>query len=86
MVAYGPPMLKHFGKDNKKGYTLVQLIETSNVVCHFVEETDDAYIDVFSCKPFSAKDAEDVVKKYFRPSQLHSQMLERSAPAALLLE
>lgn len=41
MVPYGGPQVVHFGSGNKAGYTLVQLIETSNITAHFVEETND---------------------------------------------
>ena len=85
MVAYGPPLLKHFGKDGKAGYTFVQLIETSNVIAHFVEDTDDAYLDIFSCKTFDQAIAEKVIRKYFSPAQMHCQLVERSAPSAMLL-
>jgi S-adenosylmethionine/arginine decarboxylase-like enzyme len=56
MVPFGEPQIVMFGSGNKKGYTLVQLIETSNITAHFVEETDDLYLDVFSCKEFEEKD------------------------------
>jgi S-adenosylmethionine/arginine decarboxylase-like enzyme len=79
MVPYGEPILKHFGKDNKLGYTLVQLIETSNIAAHFVEETNDFYLDVFSCKPFREQDVKDVVIEYFRPESIESTFLERQA-------
>ena len=46
MKAYGPPQVQHFGEGNKAGYTLVQLIETSNITGHFCNETGDAYLDV----------------------------------------
>lgn len=52
MVAYGEPQVVKFGSGNKAGYTLVQLIETSNIVAHFCDDTDTFYLDVFSCKPF----------------------------------
>lgn len=81
MVAYGAPWVKHFGSGNKAGFTLVQLIETSNIVCHFVEETDDMYLDVFSCKEFSPKVVESVVRNYFRPRSLSQQLIPRQAPA-----
>ena len=85
MVPYGPPLLKHFGKDGKAGYTFVQLIETSNIIAHFVEDTDDAYLDVFSCKEFDQDVAERVIRKYFKPTQLHRQLVERTAPDWRLL-
>ena len=77
MKAYGPTILQHFGDGNKCGWTLLQLIETSNIVAHFAEESNEAYIDVFSCKDFHQKDAEDVVRKYFWPSSISSRMLDR---------
>lgn len=77
MIAYGEPHVVRFGSGNKAGYTLVQLIETSNITAHFVEETNDAYIDVFSCKDFHEKDVEDAVKEYFGPEYVFSRMLIR---------
>ena len=81
MVAYGPPWVKHFGSGNKAGFTLVQLIETSNIVAHFVEETDDMYLDVFSCKEFSPRDVESVVRSYFQPKTLSQQLFPRQVPS-----
>lgn len=79
MVPHGRPQIQHFGTENKAGYTLVQLIETSNIVAHFVEETDDMYLDVFSCKEFDPKTVEVIVQKYFYPLQSHSKFLVRQA-------
>lgn len=80
MVAYGPPWVKHFGSGNKAGFTLVQLIETSNIVAHFVEETDDMYLDVFSCKPFNPSTVEAVVRSYFQPQFVEMTSMQRLAP------
>lgn len=79
MVPYGEPQVVMFGSGNKKGYTLVQLIETSNICAHFVEETNDMYLDVFSCKPFKANDVETIVKETFSPEKLHTVTLYRDA-------
>jgi len=79
MVPYGEPQVVRFGSGNKAGYTLVQLIETSNITAHFCEETNDMYLDVFSCKPFERSDVEDVVNYYFSPLQRSSVFLERQA-------
>ena len=83
MVAYGEPQLQHFGSGNKAGYTLVQLIETSNICAHFVEETDDIYLDVFSCKKFDPKIVDKIVHEYFRPFHSQSQILNRQAENGL---
>ena len=77
MVPYGEPTVNHFGSDNKSGYTLVQLIETSNITGHFCDQSGDAYLDVFSCKDFHDKDVMDVVWKYFLPRDLSSTTLLR---------
>jgi hypothetical protein len=79
MVPYGRPQVQHFGSGNKAGYTLVQLIETSNIVAHFVEETDDMYLDVFSCKPYDPDVVKKVVTRYFTPIGMHSKFLVRQA-------
>jgi S-adenosylmethionine/arginine decarboxylase-like enzyme len=79
MVAYGSPQIVHFGTGNKAGYTLVQLIETSNICAHFCEENNAVYIDVFSCKPYDIKVVEEVVKKYFEPETLKKTYIERDA-------
>jgi S-adenosylmethionine/arginine decarboxylase-like enzyme len=77
MVAYGTPQVVHFGSGNKAGYTLVQLIETSNICAHFVEETDDMFLDVFSCKEFSNAEVSELVKKYFEPLTIRPTYLLR---------
>jgi S-adenosylmethionine/arginine decarboxylase-like enzyme len=79
MVPYGNPKVVMFGSGNKKGYTLVQLIETSNITGHFVEETDDMYLDVFSCKVFNPMTVEEVVDWYFGPTNVDIKFLSRDA-------
>lgn len=79
MTAYGEPQIVHFGPEGKKGYTLVQLIETSNICCHFVECTDSMYLDVFSCKPYDSQIVIDLVKKYFEPKKIRKMFLTRQA-------
>jgi S-adenosylmethionine/arginine decarboxylase-like enzyme len=79
MVPYGEPQVVMFGTGNKKGYTLVQLIETSNITGHFVEETDDMYLDVFSCKTFDPKTVKEVVDYYFAPKDVDIKFVSRDA-------
>lgn len=80
MVAFGEPQVEHFGKDDKAGFTLVQLIETSNICAHFCDESRDIYLDIFSCKPFDQKVALGVFRKYFLPTKTRVSFLERKAP------
>jgi S-adenosylmethionine/arginine decarboxylase-like enzyme len=77
MVPYGQPWIQHFGSEDKAGYTLVQLIETSNVVAHFAEHNNSAFFDVFSCKDFNQDDVESMIHEYFWPERMHSRILMR---------
>jgi len=67
MKAYGPPQIILFGENDKKGYTLIQLIETSNISAHFCEESNNMYFDLFSCKFFNQKTVEEIIQNHFRP-------------------
>lgn len=80
MKAYGAPHIVRFGEDNKAGYTLVQLIETSNICAHFCEQDNAAFIDIFSCKPYNVEDAVAVVRDYFEPQKVVRHYIERSIP------
>jgi len=85
MVAYGAPQIVMFGDGNKKGYTLVQLIETSNICAHFCEETNDMYLDVFSCKTFDPAVVRLVVNEYFGNPLVKTMFVTRQAPRPLVL-
>lgn len=65
MTAYGFPNIVHFGVDDKKGYTLVQLIETSCITAHFSEDTCKAFVDIFSCKDYDCQEVVMFCKEYF---------------------
>ena len=79
MVAYGKPRIVMFGDGKTKGYTLIQLIKTSNITAHFVEGTDDIYLDIFSCKKFNLNDAIAVFKKYFKPHTIVKRFVVRQS-------
>ena len=84
MVAYGDPQIVMFGTGNKKGYTLIQLIETSNIAAHFVEENNSMYLDVFSCKDFDPAIVKEVVREYFDAQKFSSRVFLRQAPVEQL--
>ena len=79
MVAFGDPQIVLFGTGNKKGYTMVQLIETSNICAHFVEENNSMYLDVFSCKDFDPLVVKEAVYDYFESETMHARVFERQA-------
>jgi len=77
MVAFGEPIVVHFGSEDKMGYTLVQLIETSNITAHFSEDTCSAFVNVFSCKPFETNVVLDVLQAFFNPRFIKHTMHDR---------
>ena len=79
MKPYGEPQVVMFGEGNKRGYTLIQLIETSNIAGHFCEESNNAYLDVFSCKPFDYGTVEAMVGQYFEPERIQAITMRRDA-------
>lgn len=81
MKAYGEPVMEHFATHDpaKGGFSLVQLIETSCITAHFVDMNGDAYVDIFSCKPFSSDTAQEVVHTFFRPVSIKMHFLTRQA-------
>jgi S-adenosylmethionine/arginine decarboxylase-like enzyme len=83
MVAFGEPQIVNFGSGNKAGYTLVQLIETSNICAHFVPDDlkggNAMYLDVFSCKEYDDQIVIELVKKYFGAKSIRPSYLTRQA-------
>ena len=83
MVAFGEPQIVNFGSGNKAGYTLVQLIETSNICAHFVPDDGKGgnamYLDVFCCKEYDDQTVINLVKKYFGARSIRPSYLTRQA-------
>jgi len=78
MKAYGDPLIINFGDDEKaSGYTLVQLIETSNINAHFVNISNVVYLDIFSCKWFDPQVAEEFSKNFFEAYSSESRSILR---------
>ena len=79
MKAFGEPWIAHFGTGAAAGYTVVQLIETSNICGHFVDENGDFYLDVFSCKDFNENIVTDFIQQCFFPENIKSEVFLRDA-------
>jgi len=84
MQAYGEPWIVHFAKENPAaaGYTLTQLIETSNITAHFCDHTGECYFDVFSCSEFDVDAALDVIADHFGSREWVYNFTVRQAPAS----
>ena len=80
MIAHGEPVIEHLlPGDPKQGYSLMQLITTSNICAHYMELDGTAYFDIFSCKPFDIETAKQVVYEYFHPRRMRVNYLTRHA-------
>ena len=79
MVAVGEPIIKFLASNavDKAGYSLVQLIETSSIVGHFINSSGDFYLDVFSCKEFEIEKVIECVDEFFSPLETRSRYLLR---------
>jgi S-adenosylmethionine decarboxylase len=81
MVAVGEPWIERtaIGMPDKEGFSLYQLIVTSNISAHFVDEPKQIYLDVFSCKEFDEAVVKDVVNTYFKPTKINTRFITRDA-------
>ncbi len=77
MKQYGEPIVVHFGKGQTEGFSLVQLIETSLISGHFANESNRAFIDIFSCKPYDPEKAAEFSKDFFDGSNYRLNVLIR---------
>ena len=61
-----------------KGTSAVQFILTSTIVVHTLEMLEAAYVNIFSCKPFDEKKAEEITKEWFGANGCRSRFIERT--------
>ena len=78
MKTYGECHVVHFGDDPKvTGFSMTQLIETSLVSGHFANNTNAAYLDIFSCKWYDVKKVKAFSKKFFEAEVCITNVSER---------
>ena len=79
MKKYGKTLLPYFGEKAAytKGYSLVQLIETSSITGHFSDLWKSAYLNVFSCKKFDYRLARKFSKEFFQAKRATSHFAIR---------
>lgn len=77
MKRFGEPQIVRFGMGNKEGYSFTQLIETSLVSGHLAEDTDSAYIDIFSCKEYKPTEAANFCKSFFKAKEVKFNVFYR---------
>ncbi len=71
MKRFGEPVVVDFGEDPRvSGYSMTQLIETSLVSGHFANQSNAAYLDIFSCKEYPPHEAAEFCKKFFAAKEM----------------
>ena len=60
-----------------KGTSAVQFILTSTIVVHTLDDLKSAYVNVFSCKSFEKKVAEQITKEWFGAKECRTHFIER---------
>lgn len=80
MVAHGEPVIEYLLPNSpQQGYSLMQLITTSNICGHFMEVDGTAYFDVFSCKSYNNETVISIVQQYFNPKKIRINFITRHA-------
>jgi S-adenosylmethionine/arginine decarboxylase-like enzyme len=78
MTRYGEPLIERFGEDERvSGYSIVQLIQTSCISGHFIEGTNGACIDIFSCKSYPPGETAKFCKDFFEATNARFTVLNR---------
>ncbi|MBI4846342.1 MAG: S-adenosylmethionine decarboxylase [Candidatus Omnitrophica bacterium] len=79
MKKFGKTLIPYFGKREEftKGYSLVQLIETSSITGHFSEYWKRAYINIFSCMTYDSVLAKKFTKEFFKAKRVKARFLTR---------
>lgn len=79
MRPYGEPWAERFGLASPAtaGFTVVQLIETSALTGHFVEDDNRAFLDLFSCKWFDPDKAIAFILDFFGATIAEQRLMQR---------
>lgn len=79
MTAYGPALVESFGHADPvtAGLTVLQLIETSSIVCHVSDLYLVAYVDLFSCKDYDVHRAAEFTRNRFGATAVGMVVLHR---------
>jgi S-adenosylmethionine/arginine decarboxylase-like enzyme len=79
MKRHGEPVFWYDDSDKPhlRGISAMQFVETSNIVVHALEILETVFVNIFSCKDFNAKEAEEFTKRFFRAHEVNARVLER---------
>ena len=80
MKAHGEPVITFNGEPPyHSGYTVVQVITTSSIVAHFIDNPPSCYLDVFSCKPFDFETVKSSMTETFGVAKMRQYYITRQA-------
>jgi len=78
MQRHEDTVVVNFGRDKRvEGFSMTQLIETSLISGHFANQSNAAYIDIFSCKYYEPREAAEFTLKAFGGDRYHMQVALR---------
>lgn len=66
-----------YDKPHLVGTSAVQFIRTSNIIIHTIDVFGECYIDIFSCKEYDEKVAEDFTAKWFKANKVQTHLMIR---------
>ncbi len=73
----GLPPEKRQTLPHTKGTSAVQFILTSTIVVHTLDILGTVYVNIFTCKPFERKVAEELTKEWFGANGCRTHFIER---------
>ncbi len=73
----GVPEEERQTSPHTKGTSAVQFILTSTIVVHTLDLLKAVYVNIFSCKSFDERTAEDITKEWFGAKECRSRFIER---------
>ncbi len=74
----GVPPEERQTSPHTKGTSAVQFILTSTIVVHTLDLLKAVYINIFSCKPFDRKVAEQLTREWFTAKECKTHFIERT--------
>ena len=78
MKRFGETVVVDFGEDPRvSGFSMTQLIETSLISGHFADQTNGAYLDIFSCKEYPPKKMAEFCNEFFEASDYNLNIVFR---------
>ncbi len=74
MRRFGECVVVDFGDDPRvSGFSMFQLIETSNISAHIANNTNRMFLDVFSCCYYNPRVVAEFAKKFFGAADYNLQ-------------